>query len=194
MDVRVYACMCACMYVMYVMYACMHVCMYACMHVCMYACMHVCMYACMQVCMHACMHACMYVCMYVSMCVYMYIFFGTPLHLSMPFGFNSAYFWVSVPNVLLLIISMFLSYHVFKSSDTWTGASRYKPVQIGTSCTSSRFQDPCSKIAGRCSGRILGTLARLMFPRSPSKPLCNLGSRILETWADTTLPFEVFLR
>ena len=43
----------ACMYVMYVMHACMYVCMYAFMSVFMYVCMCVCGFVC-GVCMNAC--------------------------------------------------------------------------------------------------------------------------------------------
>ena len=58
---RMYARVCACMYVcIYACFVCL-VCMYVCMCVCMYV-----MYLCMHVCMHVCVYV-MYVCMYVCM-------------------------------------------------------------------------------------------------------------------------------
>jgi hypothetical protein len=73
----------ACMYVLYVLYVCVHVCVYVCMDLCMYVSMCVCEYVCTCVCVYGCMHTYMHVyCMYVIMhiCTYM-VSIDTPKHL-----------------------------------------------------------------------------------------------------------------
>ena len=73
-KVRMYVCMCVCMYVFECMYV--FVCMYVCMHVqfiftiCMY-CMYVRMYVCLySLCMYVYIYVCMYVNKALSVCMY----------------------------------------------------------------------------------------------------------------------------
>ena len=75
-----YACMCVCFYVVYVMHERKYVCMYVRnVYVCMCACLYVCrrvvcvsMHA-LYVCMYVCMDACTYVCNVIHMHVSMHV-------------------------------------------------------------------------------------------------------------------------
>ena len=65
--------------VLYIIFACAHMCVCMCRYVsvcecmCVYMCMYVCVYVCMYVCVCVCGCMYVYVCMYVCVCMYVYV-------------------------------------------------------------------------------------------------------------------------